>query len=105
MGKNVKISEYTGRFVNPTVQLNTSVTQVMNESIDLPTTDQMLFTSDEVEGFKPLSDIEPFRIFKVDDPLTYRTFDPKAQFFAKEKAAVESQSSDNAAAINPLLNN
>lgn len=99
------ISEYTGRFVNPTVQLNTSVTQVMNESIDLPTTDQMLFTSDEVEGFKPLSDVEPFRIFKVDDPLTYRKFDPKAQRAAKEKAAFESQSSDNAAAINPVLKN
>lgn len=104
MGKNVKISEYTGQFINPAVQLNTSVTQIMNESIDLPTTDQMLFTSDEVEGFQPLSDVEPFRIFKVDDPLTYRKFDPKAQRAAKEKAAVESQSSDNAATVNPVLN-
>lgn len=104
MGKNVKISEYTGQFINPAVQLNTSVTQIMNESIDLPQSDQMLFTSEEVEGFKPLSDVEPYQIFKVDDPLTYRKFDPKSQKAAKEKAAIESQSADNAAAINPVLN-
>lgn len=104
MAKNVKISEFSGQFINPAVQLNTSVTQIMNEAIDLPQNDQLFFTSDEVEGFKPLSDIEPFRIFKVDDPLTYRSFDPKAQKAAKEKAAIDAKSADNAAAINPVMN-
>lgn len=104
MAQNIKISEYTGKFQNPAVQLNTSVTQIMQEAITLPQNDQLLFTSDEVQGFSPLSDNTfPFQIFKVDDPLTYRKFDPKAQKLSREKAAVEEQSADNAAKINPTL--
>lgn len=105
MARNVKINEYTRQFINSAVQLNTSVTQIMNESIELPVNPDMQFTSDLVEDYAPLGDCQPFQIFKVDDPLTYRKFDPKAQRAAKEKAALESKSSDNAAAINPVLNN
>lgn len=104
MGKNVKINEYTGRFENPAVQLNTSVTQIMNESIELAQSDDMQFTSDLVDDYKPLGDSEPFRIFKVDDPLTYCKFDPKAIRAAKEQNAINEQSGDNAAKINPVMN-
>lgn len=103
MAKNVKISEYTGQFVNPAVQLNTSVTQIMNESIDLPSSDDMKFTSDLVEKYSPLDSTDAFRIFKVDDPLTYRKFDPKAAKAAREQDAVNAQSATNAANINPVL--
>lgn len=104
MAQNVKISEYTGLFINPCVQLNTSVTQIMNESIDLPQSDEMQFTSDLVDDYSPLGDSEPFRIFKVDDPLTYRKFDPKAIKVAKEQNKQGEQSGTNAANINPVIN-
>lgn len=104
MARNIKINEYTGQFINSAVQLNTSVTQIMNEAIELPVNPDMQFTSDLVKDYAPLDDCQPFQIFKVDDPLTYRKFDPKAQRAAKEKAALESKSSDNAASINPVLN-
>lgn len=103
MGKNIKVSEYTGQFINPAVQLNTSVTQIVNESIDLPLNDEMQFTSDLVDNYSPLGDSEPFRIFKVEDPLTYRKFDPRAIKAFKVQQAVNSQSADNAANINPIF--
>lgn len=104
MAKNIKISEYTGQFINPAVQLNTSVSQIMQESIDLPQNDQLLFTSDLEKDYKPLGDCEPFQVFKVDDPLTYRKFDPKAIKAAKELDAIQQQSADNAEKINPVMN-
>lgn len=103
MGKNLKINEYTGLFMNPAVQLNTSVTEVVNESIDLPANDDMQFTSDLVDDYSPLGESEPFRIFKVDDPLTYRKFDPQAFNATKEQNAVNSKSANNAANINPVF--
>ena len=56
MARNVKISEYTGRFENPAVQLNTSVTQIMNEGIELPVSQDMQFTSDLVKDYSPHCD-------------------------------------------------
>lgn len=103
MAQNLKINEYTGNFINPCVQLNTSVTQVMNESIDLPQFDDMQFTSDLVDDYSPLGNSEPFRIFKVDDPLTYRKFDPKAIKAAKEQDKQGDQSASNAAKLNPSI--
>lgn len=103
MSQNLKLNEYTGCFINPCVQLNTSVTQIMNESIDLPQSDDMQFTSDLVNDYFPLGDSEPFRIFKVDDPLTYRKFDPKAIKAAKEQEKQGEQSASNATKINPSI--
>lgn len=104
MGLNLKYNEVRGQFINPAVQLNTSVTQIMNESIDLPQSDDMLFTSDLEDNYSPLSECEPYRIFKVDDPLTYRKFDPKAIKAAKDAQEVGESSSSNANAVNPVLN-
>lgn len=103
MGLNLKYNEVRNQFENPAVQLNTSVTQIMNESIDLPQSDEMQFTSDLVTDFKPLSDVEPYRIFKMDDPLTYRKFDPRAIAAAKEESLKNSDSAKNANVINPVL--
>lgn len=104
MGKNLKINEYSGLFMNPAVQLNTSITQIVNEAIDLPSNDEMQFTSDLVDNYSPLGESEPFRIFKVDDPLTYRKFDPQAINAAKEQNKHGEQSGNNAANINPVIN-
>lgn len=104
MARNVKINEYTNQFENPSVQLNTSVTQIMNEGIELPVNEQMFFTSDMVQGYSPLGEnCRPFQIFKVDDPLTYRKFDPKKIKQMREQNAVDSQSAANAEKINPLI--
>lgn len=102
---NLKINEYRNCFINPSVQLNTSVTQVMNESIKLPVNEQLLFTSDNVDDYTPLNEnTMPYRIFKDDDPLTYRTFDPKAIKAAKDANDQTNQSATNADNINPVIN-
>lgn len=101
---NVKFNEFKGCFENPAVQLVTSVSQIMTESIDLPSNDEMYFTDTEVENYNPLSDdVEPFQIFKSEDPLTYRKFDPKQFKLAKEINDENSQSSKTAANINPVI--
>lgn len=104
MARNIKINEYNGLFENPSVQLNTSITQIMNEGIELPSSDNMMFTSDMVEKYSPLGDCLPFRIFKVDDPLTYRKFDPKAIKAAKEQNKQGEHSGANAENLNPSIN-
>lgn len=104
MARNVKINEYTNQFENPSVQLNTSVTQIMNEGIELPVNNEMFFTSDMVQEYSPLGEnCRPFQIFKVDDPLTYRKFDPKKIKQMREQNAVDSQSAANAEKINPSI--
>lgn len=104
MARNVKINEYTKRFENPCVQLNTSITQIMNEGIELPVNQDMQFTSDLVEGYAPLGDCQPFQIFKVDDPLTYRSFDPKKFKQMREAQKLGENSAQNAENLNPQIN-
>lgn len=104
MARNIKINEYNGRLENPTVQLNTSITQVMNEGIELPTNDDMQFTSDLVKDYVPLGDCTPFQIFKSDDPLTYRSFDPKKIKQMREQMKQGEQSAQNAENLNPQIN-
>lgn len=103
MARNIKINEYNGKFENPTVQLNTSITQIMNEGIDLPVSDNMMFTSDMVENYSPLGDCLPFRIFKVDDPLTYRKFDPKKIKQMRDANKQGEQSAQNAQNLTPQI--
>lgn len=103
MARNVKINEYTGRFENPCVQLNTSITQIMNEGIELPVNQDMQFTSDLVKDYTPLGDCQPFQIFKVDDPLTYRKFDPRKIKQMREQNAQSESSASNAEHINPSI--
>lgn len=104
MARNVKINEYTGRFENPAVQLNTSITQIMNEGIELPVNQDMQFTSDLVQDYAPLGDCQPFQIFKVDDPLTYRSFDPKKIKQMREAQKQGEKSAQNAEMLNPQIN-
>lgn len=105
MARNVKINEYTNKFENPAVQLNTSVTQIFNEGIELPTNEDMQFTSDLVKDYAPLGDnCTPFQIFKVDDPLTYRKFDPKKLKQMREQNKQGEQSAANAEKLNPQIN-
>jgi hypothetical protein len=104
MARNVKINEYTGQFENPAVQLNTSVTQIFNEGIELPTNEDMQFTSDIVKDYAPLGDnCIPFQIFKVDDPLTYRKFDPKKIKQMRDQSKQGEQSAVNADKLNPSI--
>ena len=104
MARNIKINEYNGLFENPAVQLNTSVTQIMNEGIDLPVNDNMQFTSDLFENYNPLGEnCRPFQIFKTDDPLTYRSFDPKKIKQMRDAAKQGEQSAANAEKINPTI--
>ena len=103
MARNVKINEYNGLFENPCTQLNTSITQILNEGIELPVNEDMQFTSDLVKDYAPLGDCDPFQIFKVDDPLTYRKFDPKKIKQMREQNAVNENSASNAEKINPSI--
>lgn len=104
MARNVKINEYTGQYENPAVQLNTSITQIMNEGIELPVNQDMQFTSDLVQDYTPLGNCQPFQIFKVDDPLTYRSFDPKKIKQMREAQKQGEQSAQNAENLNPQIN-
>lgn len=103
MARNVKISEYSGRFENPAVQLSTTMTQVMNEGIDLPVSGDLQFTSDLVSDYAPLGNCTPFQIFKSDDPLTYRKFDPKKIKQMREANKQGEQSGQNAENLNPSI--
>lgn len=87
-----------GRRVNPCVQINTSITNLVDNQIDVSNgnTDPQFMKDDD----------RPIHMFRDNDPMYHRKFDP--QEYAKKKAAQESSQQNSALSaqrINPLLNN
>lgn len=87
-----------GRRVNPCVQINTSITNLVDNQIDV--------SDGNSEPQFMRDDDRAIHMFRDNDPIYYRKFDP--QEYAKKKAAQESSQKNSALSaqrINPLLNN
>ena len=82
-----------GRIVNPCVQMNTSITQIQSNDIEISTNDEPQY----MEEGDPV-----VHIFKDNDYMTYRKYDPKA--YAEWKASQKKPATqENADKLNPVI--
>lgn len=91
---NLRFDDF-GRLLNPSVQINTAVSAMMQNGTDLDQTGEPVF---DEEG----QDSKPLNFFHELDPLTYKSYNPYEVAAARKAEEVNDLSAKSAQNINAV---
>lgn len=90
------VKDKQGRYVNPCSQINTSVFSMQKTGVSV--------SSDNTEPQFMQDDDRPLDLWRSQDPLYYRSFDPQKYHEIKDRERIGEQSEQAAKNINAVVN-